>query len=194
MAWMIECNSSPPRPPGQGSHPRADVPTGRRLPRPRAASPAPSAGAGPLSHRRRRSSTRCRPTQYAAGPPTCASSTGDCGRGPPRPAGRSPARWGIRLPGTGGDPTRCAPSGGARRQRWPWGGSLPRRLRARPFTGEALEPWPPVPAARLHPDVLLRRPVTASLAWPPLRHVAPRVAVMCRGCAPEPIPEPRQAT
>ncbi len=155
---------------------------------------APSAGAGPLSHRRRRSSTRCRPTQYAAGPPTCASSTGDCGRGPPRPAGRSPARWGIRLPGTGGNPTRCAPSGGARRQRWPRGGSLQRRLRARPFTGEALEPWPPVPAARPHPDVLLRRPVMASLAWPPWRHVAHRVEVMCRGCAPEPIPEPRQAT
>jgi hypothetical protein len=85
-------------------------------------------------------------------------------------------------------------NGQAAPARWPRGGSLQRRLRARPFTGEALEPWPPVPAARPHPDVLLRRPVMASLAWPPLRHVALRMAVMCRGCAPAPIPEPRQAT
>jgi len=64
----------------------------------------------------------------------------------------------------------------------------------RSYTVEELEQLPPLHEARKHPDVMIRRQEIAPLELPPLLHVANRVEVMFRWCAPEPITEPRQDT
>jgi hypothetical protein len=72
------------------------------------------------------------------------------------------------------------------------GGYFHRRVIERPFTVEELAQLPPLHAARKHPDMLIRRQVIVPLELPPLLKVANRVEVLFRGCAPEPVTEPRQ--
>jgi tRNA(His) guanylyltransferase len=74
------------------------------------------------------------------------------------------------------------------------GSYFQRRVITRPFTVEELAQLPPLHEARKHPDLLITRQVIAPLELPPLLHVANRVEVIFRGCAPEPVAEPRQAT
>ena len=73
------------------------------------------------------------------------------------------------------------------------GGYFQRRVIERTFTVEELAQLPPLHEARKHPDMLIRRQVMVPLELPPLLHVANRVEVIFRGCAPEPITEPRPA-
>jgi tRNA(His) guanylyltransferase len=74
------------------------------------------------------------------------------------------------------------------------GGYFQRRVIERTFTEEELAQLPPLHEARKHPDMMIRRQVIVRLELPPLLKVANRVEVMFRGCAPEPVAEPRQAT
>jgi hypothetical protein len=74
------------------------------------------------------------------------------------------------------------------------GGYVQRRVMARPFTAAELAQVPPWHEARTHPNLLLRRSVMVPLERPPLLQVAHRVAVIFRGCAPEPLIALRQAT
>jgi len=53
---------------------------------------------------------------------------------------------------------------------------------------------PPLHDARKDPDLMVTRQVIAPLELPPLLNVGNRVDVIFRGCTPEPITEPRQAT
>jgi tRNA(His) guanylyltransferase len=78
--------------------------------------------------------------------------------------------------------------------RYTRGGYFQRRVIERTFTVEELEQLPPLHEARKHPDVIIRRQVIAPQELPPLLSVAKRVEVIFRGCAPEPITEPRQAS
>jgi hypothetical protein len=64
----------------------------------------------------------------------------------------------------------------------------------RKFTVEELAQLPPLHDARKDPDMMITRQVIEPLELPPLLNVGNRVEVIFRGCAPEPIPEPRQAT
>jgi tRNA(His) 5'-end guanylyltransferase len=74
------------------------------------------------------------------------------------------------------------------------GGYFQRRVIERTFTGEEQAQLPPLHEARRHPDMLIRRQLVVPLDLPPLLNVANRVEVIFRGCAPEPMTEPRQAT
>jgi tRNA(His) 5'-end guanylyltransferase len=74
------------------------------------------------------------------------------------------------------------------------GGYFQRRVITRKFTVEELEQLPPLHEVRKNPDLMVTRQVIEPLKLPPLLNVGNRVEVMFRGCAPEPIVEPRQAT
>jgi hypothetical protein len=74
------------------------------------------------------------------------------------------------------------------------GGYVQRRVMARPFTVEERAQVPPLPEARTYPNLLPRRSVMVPLELPPLLQVAHRMAVIFRGCAPEPLTALRQAT
>jgi tRNA(His) guanylyltransferase len=74
------------------------------------------------------------------------------------------------------------------------GGYFQRRVIERPFTAEERARLPPLHEARTRPDRLIRRQVIVPLDLPPLLNMANRVEVIFRGRAPEPMPEPRQAT
>jgi len=74
------------------------------------------------------------------------------------------------------------------------GGYFQRRVIERTFTVGELEQLPPLHEARKNPDLLMTRQVITPRDLPPLLHVANRVEVIFRGCAPEPITEPRPAT
>jgi hypothetical protein len=69
-----------------------------------------------------------------------------------------------------------------------------RRAMARPFMVVELAQFPPLHEARTRPDMLIRRSVMVPPELPPLLQVAHRVAVIFRGCAPEPPTALRQAT
>jgi tRNA(His) guanylyltransferase len=73
------------------------------------------------------------------------------------------------------------------------GGYFQRRVVERPFTAVELAQLPPLHQAHTHPDMRVTRQVIAPLELPPLLQVANRVEVMFRGCAPEPVTEPREA-
>jgi tRNA(His) guanylyltransferase len=74
------------------------------------------------------------------------------------------------------------------------GGYFQRRVIERTFTVEELAQLPPLHEARGHPDMRIRRQVIVPLELPPLLQMANRAEVIFRGCAPEPITEPRPAT
>lgn len=62
------------------------------------------------------------------------------------------------------------------------------------LTAEELEQLPPLHEARKHPDMMIRRQVIVPLELPPLLKLGNRTEVIFRGCAPEPIADPPQAT
>jgi hypothetical protein len=74
------------------------------------------------------------------------------------------------------------------------GGYFQRRVIERTFTVKELEQLPALHEARKRPDMMIRRQVIAPLNLPPLLKVANRVEVVFRGCAPEPVVEPQQAS
>jgi tRNA(His) guanylyltransferase len=71
------------------------------------------------------------------------------------------------------------------------GGYFQRRAMTRKFTVEELEQLPPLHDARKNPDFMVMRQMIAPLDLPALLRVGNRVDVIFRGCAPEPIVEPR---